>query len=421
MKIAVPQETFPGERRVAIVPASLGPLKKLGAEVLVEAGAGQEAGFPDQSYQAAGATIVPDRDQLFREADVICQVRAAVANPQFAQADLDRLQSGDILVAQCDPLSEPQAMVAAAGRDAAIFAMELMPRITRAQSMDVLSSMATIAGYKAVLMAADHLPQMFPMMMTAAGTLKPARVFVLGAGVAGLQAIATSKRLGAIVSAYDVRPEVKEQVESLGAKFVILELEAAEGEGGYARQMDEAFYAKQREMMLKVVAETDVVITTAAVPGKKAPILLTQEMVQAMPPGSVVVDLAAERGGNCELTRPGETITVNGVTILGPLNVPSDIPRHASQMYSNNLTTFLKLLIKNGQVVLDMTDECVAGTLVTRGGQVVHPFVRELAGLGPLKQRETTAPPGTPASAGPASNHAAPEEEPQDTYRLSED
>jgi H+-translocating NAD(P) transhydrogenase subunit alpha len=424
MKIAVPQETFPGERRVALVPASLGQLQKLGAEVVVESGAGREAGFPDETYQAAGAAILSDRDQLFRDADIICQVRAAVANPQFAQADLDRLHSADVLVAQCDPLSDPQAMVAAAEKDAAIFAMELMPRITRAQSMDVLSSMATIAGYKAVLLAANHLPQMFPMLMTAAGTLKPAKVFVLGAGVAGLQAIATSKRLGAVVSAYDVRAEVKEQVESLGGRFVVLELEAAEGKGGYARQMDEAFYARQREMMLRVVADTDVVITTAAVPGKKAPILLTREMVHAMPPGSVVVDLAAERGGNCELTRPGEEITVNGVTILGPRNLPSDIPRHASQMYSNNLTTFLKLLIKDGKVVLDMTDECVAGTLVTRGGQVVHPFVREQAGLGPLKETSDSAPPEAPAPARPAvpgERKAAPQEEPLDTYRLSED
>jgi H+-translocating NAD(P) transhydrogenase subunit alpha len=414
MKIAVPQETFPGERRVAIVPASLGPLRKLGAEILVEAGAGREAGFPDEAYQASGATIVSDRDQLFRDADIVCQVRAAVANPESGQADLDRLQSGDLLVAQCDPLSDPQAMVAAAGKGAAIFAMELMPRISRAQSMDVLSSMATIAGYKAVLLAANQLPQMFPMLMTAAGTLKPAKVFVLGAGVAGLQAIATSKRLGAVVSAYDVRAEVKEQVESLGGKFLVLELEAAAGEGGYARQMDEAFYARQREMMLRVVAETDVVITTAAVPGKKAPILLTAEMVQAMPPGAVVVDLAAERGGNCELTRPGEAVTVKGVTILGPLNVPSDIPRHASQMYSSNLTTFLKLLIKDGKVVLDMDDECVAGTLVTRGGQVVHPFVRELAGLGSLQDDANQ--PATPSAEAPAPA----EEEPRDTYRLSE-
>ena len=376
VKIAVPKETFPGERRVAIVPGSVGALKKLGAHVLVETGAGVEAGFPDDAYTSAGASLIGDRDQLFREADVVAQVRAAVANPTTGQADLSRLQQGDIVIAQCDPLSDPKAMEAAAGRGAAIFAMELMPRITRAQSMDVLSSMATIAGYKAVLLAADNLPQMFPMMMTAAGTLTPARVFIVGAGVAGLQAIATARRLGGVVSAYDVRPAVKEQVQSLGARFVEMELETAEGKGGYAREMNEEFYAKQRELMLKVVSEMDVVITTAAIPGKKAPILVTEEMVKAMPPGSVIVDLAAERGGNCELTKPGEVIVAHGVTIIGPLNISSDIPKHASQMYSNNLTTFLKSLIKDGQPVIDMTDECIAGTLVTKGGQLVHPFVQ---------------------------------------------
>ena len=420
VKIAVPKETFPGERRVAIVPGSLNALKKLGAEVLVESGAGIEAGFPDQVYSDGGATVLGDRDQLFRDADVVCQVRAAVANPETGQADLNQLQEGDILIAQCDPLSDPQAMESAAGRNAAIFAMELMPRITRAQSMDVLSSMATIAGYKAVLLAADRLPQMFPMLMTAAGTLTPAKVFIIGAGVAGLQAIATAKRLGALVNAYDVRPAVKEQVESLGGKFVEMELETAEGEGGYAREMNEEFYAKQRELMLKVVADTDVVITTAAIPGKKAPILVTEEMVQAMPPGSVIVDLAAERGGNCELTQPGEVAVVHGVTIIGPLNVPSDIPKHASQMYSNNLTTFLKSLIQDGQPVIDMTDECIAGTLVTKGGQLVHPFVRELAGLEPLSENPEGPAPPEPPPAEPEGSPAEEEEPPTDTFKLAD-
>ncbi|MCA9073386.1 MAG: Re/Si-specific NAD(P)(+) transhydrogenase subunit alpha [Planctomycetaceae bacterium] len=422
MKIGVPKETFPGERRVAIVPGSLAALRKLGAEVLVESGAGVESGFLDSAYSDAGATVVADRAQLFREADLICQVRAAVANPDAGQADLDRLREGQIVVAQCDPLSDPQAMAKVADKRAVVFAMELMPRITRAQSMDVLSSMATIAGYKAVLLAASHLPQMFPMMMTAAGTLTPARVFIVGAGVAGLQAIATAKRLGAVVNAYDVRPAVKEQVQSLGAKFVEMELDTAEGEGGYAREMDEEFYRQQRELMLKVVAETDVVITTAAIPGKKAPILITENMVQAMPPGSVVVDLAAERGGNCELTKPGETITAHDVTIVGPLNVPSDIPKHASQMYSNNLTTFLKSLIKDGKPVLDMTDDCIAGTLVTRGGNLVHSFVRELAGLGPLDQKAPPPPPPKAVETPPAAEAISPSaEEPIDTYKLSDD
>ncbi len=424
MKIGVPKETFPGERRVALVPGSLAALKKLGAEVLVESGAGIEAGYLDDAYIQAGATIVTDRDQLFRDVDLICQVRAAVANPEAGQSDLDRLREGQILVAQCDPLSDPSAMSKIAERKAVVFAMELMPRITRAQSMDVLSSMATIAGYRAVLLAATHLPQMFPMMMTAAGTLKPARVFVIGAGVAGLQAIATSRKLGAVVSGYDVRPAVKEQVESLGAKFVEMELDAAEGKGGYAREMDEEFYRLQRELMLRVVAGNDVVITTAAIPGKKAPILITENMVQVMPPGSVIVDLAAERGGNCELTQPGETITAHDVTILGPLNLSSDIPKHASQMYSNNLTTFLKSLIQDGKPVLDMTDECIAGTLVARGGDIVHSFVRELAGLGPLEQKVSIPPPPPPAAADtplPSGSGSLVEDEPTDTYKLSND
>ncbi|MEW4529051.1 Re/Si-specific NAD(P)(+) transhydrogenase subunit alpha [Maioricimonas sp. JC845] len=414
MIIGVPRETFPGERRVGLVPTAVKPLSRLGAELLVEAGAGLAAGFPDQAYVDAGARIADSRDEVFATSDLLVQVRAAVANPETGQADLDQLREGQSLIAMCDPLSDPQAMVRTAERNAVIFSLELVPRITRAQSMDVLSSMATIAGYKAVLLAANHLPQMFPMMMTAAGTLAPARVFVVGAGVAGLQAIATARRLGAVVHGYDVRPAVKEQVESLGAKFVEMELESAEGTGGYAKEMDEEFYRKQREMMLRVVAESDVVITTAAIPGKKAPILVTEEMLQVMPPGSVVVDLAAERGGNCELTKAGEVVEAHDVTILGPLNIPSDIPRHASQMYSNNVTTFLKSLVKDGQIVLDLTDEVIAGTLVTRGGKCVHPFVRELAGLPTLEEEEKAA------AAATAEADASSDEPPADTYRLSD-
>jgi len=268
---------------------------------------------------------------------------------------------------------------------AMLFALELVPRVTRAQSMDVLSSMATVAGYRAVLLAADTLPKMFPMMMTAAGTLRPAKVFIMGAGVAGLQAIATAKRLGAVVSANDIRPAVKEQVESVGAKFIQLELDtaAAETQGGYARQMGEEFLRKQRELIARVVAESDVVITTAAVPGKKAPTLLTAEMVAQMAPGSVVVDLAAERGGNCELTRPGETVVTDGVSILGPVNMASDVPYHASQMFAKNISTFLLLLAKGGQLKLDLEDEIVRDTLVTRGGKVVNAQVCELLGIEP--------------------------------------
>ena len=381
MIIGVTQETFPGEQRVALVPASVSALKKLGADIHVQKNAGLAAGFLDQAYVDAGATLVDDRNSLIQSSDVLLQVRAAVANPTTGDQDLDQLKEGQTLIAQCDPLSDTGKMQELAGKKVNIFALELVPRTTRAQSMDVLSSMATIAGYKAVLLAANHSPQMFPMMMTAAGTLTPARVFVLGAGVAGLQAIATAKRLGAVVSAYDVRSAVKEQVESLGGKFVEMDLDTAEGQGGYAREMDEEFYRKQRELMLKVIADSDVIITTAAIPGKKAPILVTKEMVEAMPAGGVIVDLAAERGGNCELTKSGETVEVHDVTILGPENVPSDIPRHASQMYSNNITTFLKLLIKDSEVNLDLEDDIIAGTLVTHQGEMIHPLCRKIAGL----------------------------------------
>ncbi len=270
-----------------------------------------------------------------------------------------------------------------AAKGVTLLALELLPRITRAQSMDVLSSQATIAGYRAVLLAALALPKIFPMMITAAGTLNAARVLVVGAGVAGLQAIATARRLGAMVSGYDVRPAVKEQVQSLGAKFVEMPLDsaAAAGAGGYAQQMDEAFYRRQRELMTRVVAESDVVITTAAVPGKKSPVLVTAEMVAGMAPGSVIVDLAAERGGNCELTHAGQTVVVNGVTILGPTDLPAEVPQHASQLYAKNITTFLLYLVKEGRLTLDAEDEIVRETLVARGGEVIHPRIKELLGV----------------------------------------
>jgi len=381
MIVAVPAETFPGERRVALTPAAVKPLARLGLELQVEAAVGSAAGFPDSAYEQAGAKVVASRDELFQTAQIVVQVRAAGANPEAGAADLDRLRPGQCLIAQCDPLTDAAASARLATRQATIFALELIPRITRAQSMDVLSSMATLAGYKGVLIAANQLPQLFPMLMTAAGTLAPAKVLILGVGVAGLQAIATARRLGAVVHAYDLRPETREQVESLGGKFVVLDLESGAGEGGYAKAMGDEFYRRQRELMRAVVAGMDAVITTAAVPGKKAPTLLTREMVEAMAPGSVVVDLAAERGGNCELTRPGETVVHQGVTILGPLNVPSDLPRHASQMFSNNVVTFLKGIVKDGQLVLNLKDEIVAGTLVTNNGEVAHPLVRQLAGL----------------------------------------
>ena len=382
MIVGFVKETFPDERRVALVPAVLPSLTKAGCEVVMESAAGESAGYPDSTYTDKGAKIV-GRAEVFKTADVLFQVRGFGANPEHGRADVDQLRKDQVVVAAFEPLTAHAEVKAVAERGATLFALELVPRITRAQSMDILSSMATIAGYKAVLLGAQYLPKMFPMMMTAAGTLKPARVFVIGAGVAGLQAIASSKRLGAKVEAYDVRPAVKEQVESLGGKFVEMELETgtSEDKGGYAKEMGEEFYRKQREMMLRVVAEQDVVITTAAVPGKKAPTLITTEMVKAMPPGSVIVDLAAERGGNCELTRPGEVVVEHGVTIVGPTNLPATVPYHASQMYAKNITTFLLNMVKEGKLELNMEDEVVAESMVTRGGEVVNGRVREAMGL----------------------------------------
>ena len=376
MRVGVPKETWPGETRVSLVPAAVPPLLKAGLQVAVEEHAGAAAGYTDDSYRAQGASLV-SRGDLFASADILLQVRAIPPAPE--------LRKGQVAIGFADPLGSPQAIRDAAGTGATLFSMELMPRITRAQSMDALSSMATIAGYKGVLLAANALPRMFPMLMTAAGTIAPAHVFIVGAGVAGLQAISAARRLGAKVEAYDVRPAVKEQVQSLGARFVELPLEStdAEDKGGYAKAQDESFYRRQREMMLKVVAGSDVVITTALVPGKRAPILLTTEMVEAMQPGSVVVDLAAERGGNCELTRPDETVTHRGVTIIGPSNPPALVPYHASQMYSKNITTFLlHLLGKDGAAQptfpINPEEEITRETLLTRDGNVVHSRVQEL-------------------------------------------
>ncbi len=381
MIVGVPKETFEGETRVALVPGSLAALATAGCEVIVERGAGTAAGYADDAYSAKGARIV-DREEVHGSADVIARVRVAGADPAGSVADEGRLRAGQAVIGFCEPLSEPAAAERFAATGASLLSMELMPRITRAQTMDALSSMATIAGYKAVLLAANHLPKMFPMMMTAAGTIKPAKVFVVGAGVAGLQAIATARKNGGVVEAYDVRPAVKEQVRSLGARFVEMELEtgAAEDAGGYAKQLGEEFYRRQRELMHQVVAASDVVITTAAIPGKKAPVLVTAEMVRAMPLGSVVVDLAAERGGNCELTRAGETVVEGGVTILGPVNVPATVPFHASQMYAKNVTTFLLHLIEDGALSLERDDEIVQGTLVAHGGKVVHERVLQALG-----------------------------------------
>ncbi|PYM82858.1 MAG: NAD(P)(+) transhydrogenase (Re/Si-specific) subunit alpha [Candidatus Rokuibacteriota bacterium] len=379
MIVGIVKESFPGERRVALVPAVIPSLAKAGCQVVVEAGAGLEAGYLDAAYVEKGARLVPTRAEVFAAADAIFQVLCHGANDRTGRADLALLRRETVLIGFVRPLGAPQAVREIAATGAITFAVELMPRITRAQSMDALSAMSTVAGYKAVLLAAATLPRMFPMLMTAAGTVTPARVLVVGAGVAGLQAIATARKLGGVVSGYDVRPAAREQVQSLGARFVELPLEAADAEDrrGYARAQDEGFYRRQRELMARVVAESDVVVTTAVVPGRTAPVLITRDMAAAMAPGSVIVDLAAERGGNCELTRANETIVAHGVTIIGAVNIAGTVPYHASQMYAKTVSAFFLHLTRGGKLQLDLDDEITRDTLVTRGGEVVHPRVRE--------------------------------------------
>ncbi len=380
MIVGVPKETQPHERRVALIPGDLPTLQKIGLQVQIESGCGQAAGYPDQEYLDKGATLAASRSELFAHADIIVQVRGIGANLHEGMNDLAHFRKGQVLIGFQEPLWEPAVIAEQAGRGVLLFSMELMPRISRAQSMDALSAMANIAGYKAVLLAANTQPRMFPMLMTAAGTISPARVFVIGAGVAGLQAIATAKRLGAKVEAYDVRPVVRDQVESVGARFVELELDTqqAEGSGGYAKAMGEDFYRRQRELLAEVIAHNDVVISTAAIPGRPSPLLITRAAVQGMRPGSVIVDLAAERGGNCELTRADEVVQEYNVTILGPTNLPATVPYHASQMYSRNITTFLKYIIKDKALHLPIEDEIVRETLLTRDGEVIHPRVQSL-------------------------------------------
>ncbi|MEZ6015158.1 MAG: NAD(P) transhydrogenase subunit alpha [Planctomycetota bacterium] len=385
LKIAVPKETHAGERRVALIPQVVQDLVKDGREVTVQRGAGVAAGFPDAEYEARGARLVDDRAQLFASADVVLQVRALGANPGSGADDLALMRSGQVLVASCAPLDHPGPLGDAAARGVTVFALELVPRTTRAQSMDVLSSMATLAGYKAVLLGAGALPRILPMMMTAAGTLAAARCFVLGAGVAGLQAMATAKRLGAVVEGYDIRPVVKDQVISVGARFVELALDtaAAEGAGGYAKEQGEDFLRKQRELLTGVIAKSDLVITTAAIPGRPSPELVTEDMVKAMQPGSVLIDLAAERGGNCRLTRAGETIDAHGVTIMGPLDLPSTVPSDASRMLARNALAFLRNAYKKGADALDIADDIVQGTMAVHAGEVTNARVRESLGLPP--------------------------------------
>jgi NAD(P) transhydrogenase subunit alpha len=375
--VAVPKETWPGERRVALVPDAVKVLAKAGIEVVIEAGAGRAAGFDDDSFTQAGATLQTDPALLMGRADLVVKVQPPRAL-EHGGHEIDLLREGAALVGLLRPLDMPGIARQLAARRITAFALELVPRITRAQSMDVLSSMATIAGYHAVLLGAQALPKIFPMLVTAAGTVSPARVLVVGAGVAGLQAIATARRLGAAVEAYDTRPAVKEQVQSLGARFVELTLETgdAEDSGGYARAQSEEFYARQRALLAERVRAADVVITTAQVPGQRAPLLIDEATVQAMRPGSVIVDLAAEQGGNCALTQAGQDVIAHGVQIRGALNLPSAHPTHASQLFGRNVATFILHLVKDGKLVLDLDDELTRAPLLTHEGRVEHAGTR---------------------------------------------
>ena len=389
--IGVPKESYPGERRVALVPLVVPILAKAGHEVVVESGAGINAGYPDALFADKGAKILASRAEVFAAGDIIVQVLCYGSNDVTGEADLALLKNGQILAGFLRPLGTAEVLQKLAATGVTSFAVELMPRTTRAQSMDALSSMGTICGYKAVVLAADALPRILPMMTTAAGTITPGRVFVIGAGVAGLQAIATARRLGAVASAYDMRPAAKEQVQSLGGRFIELPIEAANAQDarGYGVAQDESFYRRQRELLGKVVAESDIVITAAVVPGKKSPILVTEEMVKSMAPGSVVLDLASERGGNCELTEPGKTVMKHGVTIIGRINMASGVPYHASQMYARNLTAFLLHLIKDGKLHLNLQDEIVRDTLLTHGGEIANQRVREILKLPALATQAT--------------------------------
>jgi NAD(P) transhydrogenase subunit alpha len=377
--VGVPKESYPGERRVALVPVVVPNLAKAGLEVVIESGAGEAAGYPDSVYVEKGAKILPDRAAVFSTADVIVQVLCYGSNDATGKADLPLMRRGQALIGFLRPMGSVEIVQQIAQARVTAFSVELMPRTTRAQSMDALSSMGTICGYKAVLLAADTSPRIFPMMTTAAGTITPARVFVIGAGVAGLQAIATARRLGAVSSAYDMRPAAKEQVQSLGGRFIELPIEAqnAQDARGYGTAQDETFYARQRELLTRVVAESDVVITAAVIPGKKSPVLITADMVKGMALGSVIVDLASERGGNCELTQTGKTIVMHGVSIIGAINLASSVPYHARQMYARNVTTFLTYLVKDGKLQLNTEDEIIRETMITDDGEVVNARVRD--------------------------------------------
>ena len=374
MLLGILKESNPGETRVALLPESLKSLRAQGIDVTVETGAGVAAGASDRAYSEAGATVSANRSQVLSNADIVPVVNSLSA---VEQAQLKR---GAVVVGFLRPLDAPAALATAIAGQVTLFSMELVPRISRAQSMDALSSMATVAGYKAVISAADRLPRLFPLLMTAAGTIAPAKVFVIGAGVAGLQAIATGRRLGAVVEAYDVRAAAGEQVRSLGAKFLDVDLGGinAEGGGGYAAELTEEALDRGRELITKTAEHSDVIVTTAQVPGRPAPRLIRRAAVEAMRPGSVLVDLAAPAGGNCELTRPGETQTINGVTLLAPMNLPSEVPVHASQLYARNILNFLALIANKGVLSIDLADEVLAGACVAHQGHAVNPRVVKL-------------------------------------------
>jgi NAD(P) transhydrogenase subunit alpha len=399
MKVSLPKESLPGERRVALVPEVTRRLAKSGVEVVVEAGAGENAGHFDQEYEEAEATI---GDGFGGE------VVAKVAPP--TTEEIGRLREGQVLVGFLAPLTAVDTVRGLADAGVTSFAMEAIPRITRAQSMDALSSQATVAGYRAALIAAQELPRFFPMLTTAAGTVRPATVMVLGAGVAGLQAIATARRLGAVVQAFDVRSAVKEQIESLGARFLELDmgLEDAEAAGGYARELTEEEQARQRDLLAEEIGKVDAVISTAAVPGRRAPLLVTEQAVRNMQPGSVIVDLAAESGGNCELTEAGETVVKEGVTLVGPVNLPATMAEHASSLYARNVQSLLELMVDEGELRLNFDDEVIAGACVTRDGEIVHEGARRAAGEGPAEPDQSGEAEGESEERSPSAGLDAP-------------
>jgi NAD(P) transhydrogenase subunit alpha len=381
MKIGVPKEVREGETRVALIPQTVMELKKMEFEILIEKGAGEKALFSDEAYKKAGATIVDDAKKLYQEADIVLKVQPPQKHPKAKKHELELMKEGSTLVGFLSPWTNRDLVEQMQARKITAFAMELIPRITRAQSMDALSSMATVAGYKAVLIAADTVQKFFPLLMTAAGTIPPANVLVIGAGVAGLQAIATAKRLGARVEAFDVRPSVKEQIESLGAKFIEMELpEDVETKDGYAKEVSEDFIRRELEAIGSRLPRMDVVISTAQVFGKKAPVLITEEMVKTMKPGSVIVDLAAEQGGNCELTEAGKVVTKHGVTIYGPVNLPAQLPVDASQMYARNITNFVKHIFQAENRTLDFEDEITKNACVCHNGEIVSETIKSLFG-----------------------------------------